>query len=1064
MPQETFLARQSFGIPHWLLVALVAALFLGFVPRGVRKAVESNTNKAEDWLPANYPESTDLRWFRDHFVSAQFVLTSWDGCTLGDTQRLRLLVQKLSEVKGDDGKQWFPRIITGPDQIADLTKEPSNLSRAMAITRLEGALVGPPKLDANGNSLGEDSRTTCMVAFLSEEVTDSNLKMRQAIDRITEIASEQCGIPEATLHMGGPPVDNVTIDKEGEKTLLRLAGLSGIVGFGLSFWCFRSWKLTWIVFNVAGISAGVSLALVYWFGVFEVLGLGQEEPHFGTTDAILMSMPAVVYVLGLSGAIHLINYYRDERAERGPHGAVERSVSISWGPCALAAFTTAVGLGSLGASDIVPIKKFGMFTAAGVMATVGVLFSILPVFLHLFPPKLDDEKLRREAREATTLPAWAQALAEFVTRRNKLVAVVCLAAMAFVAVGLTKTKTSVQLLKLLDQDIDLIHDYAWLEENLGNLVPMEMVIALTPDQRRSPDELPEGEQDRYRMTMYERMEFVRRIQQQVESLDPVSRAITAATFSPPEQEGLSGIQRRRTEYTTSVALETNRAALSDYLVDEKTVSAGVAEGSTQGNSRELWRVSARVAALKDIEYGFFVEEMNDRVRPVLNAYRGRDTLVAGLHEAEKRLIGSKLCVIFDGGQGESEPPDDTLAKHFYELLKESSVTERVKGERGKIALLNLSTYTTGTAEQQSKLRDLLATFDMVVTTSPTSAEALAELATYDVPLLNLAEESRPPVAVPNSALRSDAAYAVVNTGIVPLVYKTQRELLISLRESIGMATVLIACIMVILLRSFGGGLVSMIPNVFPIVMVFGMLGWLGVKIDIGIMMTASVALGVAVDDTIHFLLWFRRGIDEGMNRRDAVQHAFDRCATAMMQTTLIAGLGLAVFATSTFTPTQQFGYLMITMLGTALVGDLILLPALLSGPCGWFFEPGTPIGKPGPYAALRQEANSTENPAEQETAETSEALSESNDAPHSKSVTEEPSSSEPASSEQTPDETDETDNRPAVQAEPASSEEPVLNPSASQSTGSEGLSASNAALHAKLRNFRRTSSSDETDS
>ena len=91
------------------------------------------------------------------------------------------------------------------------------------------------------------------------------------------------------------------------------------------------------------------------------------------------------------------------------------------------------------------------------------------------------------------------------------------------------------------------------------------------------------------------------------------------------------------------------------------------------------------------------------------------------------------------------------------------------------------------------------------------------------------------------------------------------------------------------------------PNMFPIVVVFGALGWLGIKVDIGIMMTASVALGVAVDDTIHFVWWFRHGIREGMDRRAATLYAYERCGTAMTQTTIIAGLGLAVFATSTFT-------------------------------------------------------------------------------------------------------------------------------------------------------------------
>jgi len=196
--------------------------------------------------------------------------------------------------------------------------------------------------------------------------------------------------------------------------------------------------------------------------------------------------------------------------------------------------------------------------------------------------------------------------------------------------------------------------------------------------------------------------------------------------------------------------------------------------------------------------------------------------------------------------------------------------------------------------------------------------------------------------------------AAIYTGIVPLVYKTQRELLNSLATSIALATVLISLVMVGVLRSAVAGVVSMIPNIFPIILVFGSLGWLGIKVDIGIMMTASVALGVAVDDTIHFVWWFRHGIREGMNRRDAAMYAYDRCGTAMIQTTLIAGLGLAVFATSTFTPTQQFGFLMITILSTALMGDLLLLPAILSGPAGRFFG--------APALAAADDADDDEQP------------------------------------------------------------------------------------------------------
>jgi hypothetical protein len=144
--------------------------------------------------------------------------------------------------------------------------------------------------------------------------------------------------------------------------------------------------------------------------------------------------------------------------------------------------------------------------------------------------------------------------------------------------------------------------------------------------------------------------------------------------------------------------------------------------------------------------------------------------------------------------------------------------------------------------------------------------------------------------------------------------------------------------MAIVFRSVMAGAISMLPNLFPVLLVFGTLGLMGIKMDIGIVMTASVALGVAVDSTVHLVTWFYLGQAKGLDRRGATLMAYEHCASATVQGAMISGLGLAVFAASSFTPTRQFGYLMITIQSTALLGDLVLLPALLCGPLGRFFE------------------------------------------------------------------------------------------------------------------------------
>lgn len=113
--------------------------------------------------------------------------------------------------------------------------------------------------------------------------------------------------------------------------------------------------------------------------------------------------------------------------------------------------------------------------------------------------------------------------------------------------------------------------------------------------------------------------------------------------------------------------------------------------------------------------------------------------------------------------------------------------------------------------------------------------------------------------------------------------------------------------------------------------------------DIGSVMKASIALGIAVDDTLHFLAFFRRTVNQpGVSRFTAVLSACQHCGGgAMIQTSVSCGLGLLVFAFSDFVPASRFAILMAILLMLALLGDLLLLPALLLSPAGRFFAPGS---------------------------------------------------------------------------------------------------------------------------
>jgi len=177
---------------------------------------------------------------------------------------------------------------------------------------------------------------------------------------------------------------------------------------------------------------------------------------------------------------------------------------------------------------------------------------------------------------------------------------------------------------------------------------------------------------------------------------------------------------------------------------------------------------------------------------------------------------------------------------------------------------------------------------------------------------------------------------VIVGGSVPMIYQTQQQMLDDLVNSFFSAFAMVAVVLMLVFRSVLCGLICMIPNVLPCAIAFGAMGYAGLPVDLGTILTASAALGIAVDDSMHFITWFQQSTAAGADAQQAVRQALRYCARAMIQTTLICALGLVVFCLSDFKPIANFGATMFTLLFLALVGDLVCLPALLL----------TPIGKP----------------------------------------------------------------------------------------------------------------------
>ncbi len=791
----------------WILAVLV--FLLPMVVVGAIKAKGNNRNDVKGWLPLEYPETKTYRFFRENFQGEEFILVSWVGCTMDDP-RLELLARKLlpppEEASRIDRPIFFKTAQTGPRAVERMTEEPLNLDTEEAVDRLTGALIGDidpqdeqTRGENNAADLTEaevDDLQTCLVLTLSDA---ARANLHGAIDTIKNVAVEECGIPEETLHMGGPPVDNVSIDRAGQTSVTLLFGLSLVVGFFVSWWSLKSKMLVGLVLASGVYSMFASLAIV-WYSGYPV-------------DAILLTMPSLVYVATTSGAIHLANYYRDQLAETGVlKGAAGASVRHALLPLSLATGTTAVGLATLAVSVLVPIKMFGIFSAIGVVVSFIILITFMPACLELFPPKL---RLGKESGDDTNdswrpieeSPWWG--VGHWITRHNIAIATICLIVMAGIGYGMTRVESSVQLMRLFSPQARIRQDYRWLEKNLGPLVPMEILIRC--------------DQEECDLNFLERMELVDEIQREIGELGEVGSSLSTVTFGRSLDVGGGGIggaagrvfglnaRTRRSVLNRRLVAHREEFLDGDYLREAKVESE---EGI---RDQELWRISARVSATKEVDYADFKRDLQSKIDPILASYDA------------------------DGTQGIS----------------------------------------------------------------------------------------------------------VDYTGLVPLVYKAQHSLLDGLIVGFISDFAIIVLVMVLLCRAASAGLVLLLPAAFPAVVVFGGMGWGNallqsfgtgnLLIDIGTVMAPCVALGVTVDDVVHFMLWFRRGISDGMDRKEATMLAYKGCARAMYQSWGVIGIGLSVFSLSPFGPTQRFGHMMLAMLTVALVGNLVLLPALLAGPLGDIF-------------------------------------------------------------------------------------------------------------------------------
>jgi uncharacterized protein len=176
---------------------------------------------------------------------------------------------------------------------------------------------------------------------------------------------------------------------------------------------------------------------------------------------------------------------------------------------------------------------------------------------------------------------------------------------------------------------------------------------------------------------------------------------------------------------------------------------------------------------------------------------------------------------------------------------------------------------------------------------------------------------------------SDTELDVNITGKTFLVNKLVKSIVESQVKSLSTAFIVIFLVLFFVFRSFKLGCISIIPNALPIIMNLGVMGLFGIPLNTATAIISAVALGIAVDDTIHFLTEYQHNRASGAERPDAIRASINEKFSPILSTSLILVFGFGILVFSSFVPTVQFGLLCALIMLFAFISDLIILPAVL---------------------------------------------------------------------------------------------------------------------------------------
>lgn len=687
----------------------------------------------------------------------------------------------------------------------------------------------------------KDGNLHLMMLSLNKDIFNSKNRgsLIQEIHRTAEQYANEIG---PFVYSGLPYIRDVTM-KKVQKELYLFTILALLITSTLLYLFFKSFKVVLISMVV------VIIGVIWSIGSIGLIGY--------KITALMGLIPPLMIVIGIPNCVYLITKYQQEyKSHKNKIKALNRVIQKVGTATLMTNATTAMGFGTFIFTHSKMMQDFGVIASINILLLFVVSILVVPIIYSFLPPP---KEKHTQHLDRQWLYKVVQKLEVLSTSYRKQVYLLTGLAFILGIYGMTKMKTTGNIVDDLPKNDVVVKDLKFFEKELGGVMPFEIIVSSSDTIYKSYDNI------RKINDIQKSLLAENKLSRSVSLVDAIKFITQAYHNGNPEK------------YTLKDKKGLSKILKSKYFKNTFNLDAKSSNKSEEvlngflDKTKKQTRITVQIADVGIDTMEAVVGRVSKRISAIVN---------------EEKILSNKIL-------------------NENDLTKKKQLTKELFQKYPWVENKIVDSYSSENPDFSEQYMD---DEDIVYT--------LVENSRFNTTLQNvIAQQPELDFYITGSAVNytKGTTYLVNNLFI-----------------SLALAIIVIAILMAVLFHSWKMVVVSLIPNLLPLIVTSAIMGFFGIPIKPSTILVFSIAFGISVDDTIHFLAKYRQELSlTNWNIKKSVVYSIEETGVSMIYTSIILFFGFGIFSLSEFGGTQALGILVSITLFVAMLSNLVLLPSLL---------------------------------------------------------------------------------------------------------------------------------------